>query len=165
MAFKNILGKKKEQHPYMQLGKPQLVELLLAAQEQNQNLQREISRQHAIENVMRRVLNVAYAFMFGIVHSYQEAAAEYRGREPEKVVPVMWLAARVCEQFEEMFNHHPMAALGIAPERRYMQYVYKIANRKVNAASPLGDYMAEPKEAAPAAEAAADAVEGRGADI
>jgi len=146
MPFKSIFPPKRPPHPFEHMGKKELMDALYNAHQQNLQLGAEITRIHENDNHMRRVLNNAYAFMFGIVHSYKEVADEYRSREAEKVVPTLWLAARVCEQFEDMYKHHPMTDLAIGPERKYLRHVYKMAMRPINPTSKLGEFLEEPLE-------------------
>ena len=132
--------------PLQSLPKDQLILMVKALQDQNLALHGAVSTQHDVANNALRMLGGMYQFMFGIVLTYIAALRNFKEAGNTKPIPSMWLAARVCEHFEHMFDTFPdITKLDIGPNKALIENLYQTAMRPLNRGSKLGVYLYGPE--------------------
>lgn len=138
-----------EQKALLNAGRKELLAHITVLQQQNMALHGELSIQHEKSNQALRMLGSLYQFMFGVTYSYVEALRNFKEAGNNKPIPAVWLAARVCERFEEMFDKFDVTALDMGPDKALLRNAYDIAGRPLNPGSKIAQYLGIQPTAAP----------------
>lgn len=128
-----MFGNKKEKSPLLRLSKEELANIVQGLQNQNAALHAELTVQHERANESVRVIRDHYNFLFNTLHSYIGVLAHYREQPGAQgnAVPAMWLAARIAEHFEVIFNTRMLEHYDIGPDRLILKNIYAVANRPI----------------------------------
>ncbi len=130
--------------PFAGVNRTQLISFIAALQTKNAALHQELSVQHEKANQALRILGGVYNFMIGINYAYINTLQNFKDAGNEKPLPAFWLAARICDTFEALFDKFDIEALDIGPGPELLKTVYKIANRPLNPGSKIGTYCQIP---------------------
>lgn len=144
MGFKRLFGMGSEDaiaDPLSNMGRKELVLIAQKLQSDNTVLSQELSRQHERANEAVRVVSQLYTFLFSLVYAYIDAKAAFAESSPGKSMPAMWLAARILDAFDDLFEKNDLKNLSIGPDPLHIAAMYKIADRKLNPGSKVGDYV------------------------
>ncbi len=146
-VFKRLLnlgaeGGKAPLDPVKTMTRAQLEDVVRQMQEQNLALHGALTLQHEVANNALRLLGNLYQFMFGIVYAYVTALRNFKEAGNTKPIPAIWIASRVCETLESLFQSFPdMQRLDIGPNKDLIRNMFEIAMMKVNPGSNLGVYL------------------------
>ncbi len=130
--------------PFAGVSRVQLIGIIAAEEMKNAAVQQELAVQHEKANQALRILGGVYNFMIGINYAYINTLQNFKDAGNEKPLPAFWLAARICDTFEALFDKFDIEALDIGPGPELLKTVYKIANRPLNPGSKIGAYCRIP---------------------
>lgn len=143
MAFK-FLNKKTSpvNGAWNEMSRKELLAGIAKLQADNLALHSELTIQHEKANVAVRIIRDLYIFVFRLLRQYVEVAQHYREENMAKPVPALWLAARISEEFMDIFDKHPVAHYQLGPDKNYLKNVLDISRVKVNPGSSISLYLA-----------------------
>jgi hypothetical protein len=124
------------------MGRKELLAEVIRLNNQVLALQAELTVEHEKTNVVVRILSGIYDGLFHVLSSYMNALRTYKESGNDKPIPAMFMAARVCEIFENVFDNHPVIAHGLGPDKNVLRSMYQIAQRGLNPQTNLGQYLA-----------------------
>lgn len=139
-----------QRNPLLDMKRSELLAYIAGLQSQNMALHGQLTISHERMNNALRVLGRVFQFLFGLVFAYMTVLRTYKEAGNEKPIPVFWIAARVCELYEKLFERFDIKGMDLGPEAPMLVNLYSIANRHLNPGSLVADYCgilpAPPKE-------------------
>lgn len=129
------------ENPLLKMNRNELIGLIVDLQQTNLNLQYELTQQHERSNEAVRVIAALYNFIFGVLNEYIDALRHFKQAGNERPIPAMWFAARLCEQFEVLFDNFDMSKLQFSPNKDLLSGIYRIANRPLNPGSKIATFL------------------------
>lgn len=124
---------------WQNMSKKELLQNMMKLQAQNINLHSELTIQHEKANTALRIVRDFYVFMFRVVRQYIEVRDHYAAEGLNKPIPAIWLAARVCEVFDDIFDKHPVALYELGPDKTLLKNMFQVS--RLNPGSKVQEYL------------------------